>query len=515
MTNLIQALTHPTHQPAAQTVAPPVRGTIQSAAHAMMNRAAEMRLPFDIVNITVIGETKNPSGYEWRVIPKGMTRIDSIETIVDDLSMVAGCPVRLVRRDEGVYLRYVRPGAVSADYPTLLEAVREQAKNHLGVPFFGVGFLPNGRPLMARLDMPNACHVGIFSQTQSGKTNLAQVALSTLCATCSPRHVQVVIIDHKNNADFAHMIGKNVSVHATNRTQWLDALRNVRRLMDHRKLHLNEFDSWSHVVVYCDELGEVAHEGGKEITDQFDSIARRGAGLKVHMFVATQRPTEKEIASVVQSQIAFRIIGKVNSAREAVIVAGVGGTGAHTINRIGHFIAVKADKGGGHLDFFVPKMDVPVVTPVGQLDLTSFDKFPAKVSATLPTGSPDLSHRYDKPVLESADKVLLSGTASSATGEDSGGVAGFSETDDASVAGDATESESDIKLAEMVARLMFIMTGASDAAKIKDNELFRRCKFTDDEGNPLTKIGGGSLHPRWKRAKQIVADAIDNLSKSQ
>jgi len=485
----------------------------------MMNRAAEMRLPFDVVGITIIGDRANPSGYEWRVMPKGATRIDNIESIVDDLSLVSGCPVRLINREEGVYLRYVRPGAVSADYPDLLKAVSEQAKANAGVPFFGVGFLPNGRPLMARLDMPNACHVGIFAQTQSGKTNLAQVGLSTLCATCGPRYVQVVIIDHKANYNFAATIGKHVSMHAINRSQWLNALRDVRRLMDFRRERMHEFDSWSHVLVYCDELGEVAHDGGNEITDQFDSIARRGAGLKVHMFVATQRPSADEIKSIVQSQIAFRIVGKVNSAREAVTVAGVGGTGAHTINRIGHFIAVKADKGGGHLDFFVPKMTVPELPKPGELNLTSFDKSPAKVSPSLSHQCDTLAGKPETPTIKSSTAFAASLAPLAASSEIDGDVTGFSATGAPAETGkddiDPDVNDSDIKLADLVARIMFIKTGASDSAKISDNELLRRCQLVDGKGAAIVKLGGGTLHARWKLAKQIVETAIDSLSKSQ
>jgi len=472
----------------------------------MMNRAREMNRPFNIVNINVIGERSNPSGYEWRVVPTGATSIDSIEKIVDDLAMVAGCPIRLMRREGGVYLRYVRPGAVSANYDVLLEAVKERAAGH--IPMMGLGFLPNGRPLMARLDRPNACHVGAFSQTQSGKTNMCQVALATLAAGCHHRHVQIVIIDHKANKSFAALLGKHVHAHAINKPQWLNALRDVRRLMDYRREHLEEIDSWSHVVVYCDELGEVAHESGSEITDQFDSIARRGAGLKVHMFVATQRPSSDEVKTIVNSQIAFRIVGRCSSAREAVTAAGVGGTGAHLINRIGHFIAVKADQGGGHLDFFVPHMDVPALPEADLSKLANLPAGPSPVSST--KRHIDVTKARHIATQEPADTGENTPSNSQRV-EHSEGVTGFTEIDDHDDS--RFINESDVLVADLVARIMFIKTGASDGAKISQNEILRRCKLTDKEGNPITRLGGGSLHPRWKMAMQIVEATIDTLSK--
>lgn len=466
-------------QPASR---PPATGTIQGIAQAIEKKARALRLPVKVTQINLLGDKNKPSGYEWIVSPIEATRIESLSRIEGDLSAAAGLPLSVVKTGGGgVVIRFLRDGVVETDYAALLASVAEQGGRR---PIMGIGFSHNGQPILADISSPSAAHIGIFSQTQSGKTNLSQVMLSTLCATSSPRDVGICIIDHKNNAAFASHIGKHVIGHAINSTQWIDALRRMRAIMDERRAKMDEFESWQHLVVYCDELGEVVDEGGEEIASQFASIARRGAGLKVHMMVATQRPSADEIASVVRSNITLRIVGRVNSANEATMAAGCGGTGAERIAKPGHFIIVKGDK-GQHAHVFTPMM---TVDPKHRVTNTIFSTVSTPVKPLASTIEPEIPR-----------------TASAQVG---------SEQDEVDPANEAV-GEEEVKLAHLVARVAVVLVSASDAAHLPDNEILRRCKLVNGKGEPILRSKGSTFHARWTKALQIARENIDSLRKSE
>lgn len=450
---------------------PPAKNSIQGAAACFMEKAASLRLPIKITHINLIGDRAKPSGVEWVVKPEGATRIESLSRIERDLSVEAGFDVRVVNTPDGVVLRHIVAGYVATDYNALVSAVKEHAKT--GLPIMGLGFMANGRPALADISKPSAVHGGVFSQTQSGKTNLCQVMLSTLCEGSSPRRVGVCIIDHKNNTVFASHIGNHVIGHAVNPTQWTEALRRIRAIMDERKMNLEQEETWQHIVVFCDELGEVIKDGGIEIADQFASIARRGAGLKVHMLVATQRPDAAEIAALVRANITLRIAGKVNSPAESVLAAGLGGVGAEKISKPGQFIIVKGNH-GQHVDIFTPLMLSEARHPIGN---TIFASGAVRPVADTPVAS------------VSVEDVL----------PDTSGVS----------------DDGDTKLADLVSRVTYVLTASSDAAHLADNEIFRRCKLTTASGKPIDRVAGGSLHRRWTKALEIARSAIDNIRRDQ
>lgn len=414
---------------------------IRAVGKVLESRAAEMSLPVKLSRIKVTGE----SGYEWHFLPIGSTRVASIKNIERDLAIASGISgLRVYETSSGIVMSYVS-AVPTANYEELLTAAKAEPG-----PVMAFGFSSDGSPVLADLSKPRACHIGVFAQTQSGKTNLSQVAISTLCAGTRPRDIGILILDHKTNSSFAALIKNHVVRHATTPADWMSAMRWIVRLMDERAKTLQEFPQWQRIVIYCDEIAEVIRRGGDEMNEAFGSVARLGAGLKVHLFVCTQRPSSDEVKSILKSQIKLRLVGKVGTPQEAALCSGRAGTGAEKINKIGQFIAVSGDPNGGNMDVFCPLMVLPNVQTFVQ-------------------------EAVHEEVHEEVQEV-------------------------------------DDDVAKMVARIVFVRM--SSTGTISDNELCRRCRFTTRGGEPVTKVGGGTFFKRWKSANQIADEAITAMNAS-
>jgi DNA segregation ATPase FtsK/SpoIIIE-like protein len=69
-------------------------------------------------------------------------------------------------------------------------------------------------------------------------------------------------------------------------------------------------------------------------------LVQRGREAGIHVIGATQKPSSTVLGSIVKANFPVRLIGRVTSADDARVAAGIGATGAEKLTGRGDFIAV-------------------------------------------------------------------------------------------------------------------------------------------------------------------------------
>jgi S-DNA-T family DNA segregation ATPase FtsK/SpoIIIE len=239
---------------------------------------------------------------------------------------------RLARRDGVLALEVPRPGSAP------LSLVRLQA----GLPPLPphtalLGRDEEGAPLLLRFTSPEVSHLLVAGTTGSGKTALARAILTSLALVQSPDELRFLLIDPKGRglAPFAglpHLAAPPLREPAEveKRLRWLGEEMLWREQTGVRS---------PRVLVVVDEVADLLGES-PGLGEVLTRLAARGREAGVHLLLCTQKPTAEAIGGVLRANLPCRLVGRVVSAQEAVLAAGIRGTGAERLLGRGDFILV-------------------------------------------------------------------------------------------------------------------------------------------------------------------------------
>lgn len=260
-------------------------------------------------------------------------RLNRLSALQEDLALALEAPsARLVRRDGVLALEIPRPR------PVTVSLVRLQS----GLPPLPsctalLGRDEEGSPLLIRLSSPEVCHVLIAGTTGSGKTVLARTILTSLALANEPDDVRLLLIDPKSRgfAPFAglpHLIDRPLreGAAAEKRLGWLVEEMAWRERQGVRT---------PRVVVAVDEVADLLAQR-PALEGLLTRLAARGRESGIHLLLCTQKPTAAAIGGLLRANLPCRLVGRVLSAQEAVIAAGIKGTGAERLLGRGDFLLV-------------------------------------------------------------------------------------------------------------------------------------------------------------------------------
>ena len=187
---------------------------------------------------------------------------------------------------------------------------------------------------------PNSPHALIAGTTGSGKTNLLAAMVVSMAVLHSPEQVAMLLLDPKG-IDFVDF---NALPHlacpvVTDPVTAVNALAQVVVELERRK---REGVTEPRIVVFIDELAELADVAGPQVESQIKRLLQVGRGLGIHVVGATQKPLASVIGSLVKANFPVRIVGKVASADDARVAAGVSGTGAERLPGKGAMLLLSA-----------------------------------------------------------------------------------------------------------------------------------------------------------------------------
>jgi len=254
------------------------------------------------------------------------------------LHLKPGATVADVRRkveDIGVRLELERPRLYIREGRLLLEVQRQEPV----FPRFTDVFEPRGgrvllgvdtmnRPVQPQLD--DLPHIVVAGATGSGKSVALHTMICSLLASHTPANLRLLLVDPKG-LEFARYAGLPhlawpVESDATKTVALLDRLISEME----RRYEALRHRSQTHqprVVVVIDEFADLIGQNAA-IGPAIKRLAQKARAAKIHIILATQRPSAKIIDGDIKANFPARLALRVSSSVDSRVVLGSNGAEA-------------------------------------------------------------------------------------------------------------------------------------------------------------------------------------------
>lgn len=284
----------------------------------------------------VTGGNVTPRWVQFLLQPAPGIKVNKVEALSREIAIALGATTARVKAEGG---------AVRVEVPrhdpqpvSLMRLCSRLPANRIPVGAAVLGLADDGAPLLVRLPSPDVAHVLVAGTTGSGKTALVQTMIISLALLHHRRLLQFVLIDPKGRAfeslaDLPHLLRPIV----TQPDLAVEALTEMVNLMEARD---ENRVSEPHIVVVIDELADLVQSGGPAILENLTRLVQRGREAGIHVIGATQKPSSTILGSIVKANFPVRLVGRVTSAEDARVAAGIGGTNAEKLTGRGDFIAI-------------------------------------------------------------------------------------------------------------------------------------------------------------------------------
>ncbi len=283
--------------------------------------------------VRVQGGTVTPRLVRFQLVIDSAIPIKRLTALQEDLALALKVPSARISRHEGVLaLEIPRP------QPATVPLVRIQAGLPTLPPLTALlGRDADGSPLLLRLTAPEVAHCLIAGTTGSGKTALARTLLTSLALANDPDDLRFLLVDPKGRGlapftGLSHLAAPPLTdpVQVEQRLGWLVEEMEWRERANVRN---------PCVVVAVDEVADLLTASplsGELLT----RLATRGREAGLHLVLCTQKPSAESIGTLLRANLPCRLVGRVTSAQEAVLAAGIKGTGAEKLLGRGDFLLV-------------------------------------------------------------------------------------------------------------------------------------------------------------------------------
>ena len=279
---------------------------------------------------------------QFHLAPASNTKLNKLEALTEEVALALGVRSARITRSDG--LLSLEVPRTDSQFVTLGELTSklerdEHLKRTVGVPGTAIlGVDVEGVPLLLRLSSPDVAHCLIAGTTGSGKTELARTLITSLVTHQKPREVQLALFDPKQHglAPFAnapHLLFPIVS-------QVDEAIDRLEYLVSEMERRDRELITRPRIVVVIDELADLIEMGGAAIESSLTRLVQRGRSAGLSVIACTQKPTARAVGTLMKANFPVRLVGRVASAEDARVAAGIGGTGAEKLSGRGDFLLV-------------------------------------------------------------------------------------------------------------------------------------------------------------------------------
>jgi S-DNA-T family DNA segregation ATPase FtsK/SpoIIIE len=174
--------------------------------------------------------------------------------------------------------------------------------------------------------MAQAPHMLVGGTTGSGKSTV----LHTMIANLIPHNCILHLMDTKNVEFAPYDCGfKNIKVFREY-NQCLEQLKALTQEMEWRYNNLSVKDLPYHVLIIDEFADIIIQDETKEFQTTLCKLAQKSRAAKIHIILATQRPSANIINGSIKANFPTRLSCKVASALESKIV--LDGKGAEKLN---------------------------------------------------------------------------------------------------------------------------------------------------------------------------------------
>lgn len=304
----------------------------------------EMLLAAHKAPARVWGGRLTPRTVQFHLAPAATTKLAKLEALTEEIALALGAPAaRLTRSNGTLSVEVARQDSrfISLiDLNTRLQR-DERMKQALRLPAMAVlGIDSDGAPLLLRLSSPDVAHCLIAGTTGSGKTELARTIIASLVMHQKPRDLQIALFDPKGHSFSAFAHAPHLIFPIVKTAD--ETLRQTHRLVaEMERRDVNQIER-PRVVIVIDELADLMQMCGSELEMLLTRLAQRGRSAGFSLIACTQKPAARIIGSLVKANFPARLVGRVASADDARVAAGIGGTDAVKLAGRGDFLLIAA-----------------------------------------------------------------------------------------------------------------------------------------------------------------------------
>ncbi len=261
-------------------------------------------------------------------------RVSQVRNLREEFGVALGVDnVQVLRRGSNLAIEVPRPD------PKQITLADVQALAP-GTPSLTatLGITDTDRPLLLRFSAPDVAHVLVSGTTGSGKTELLRTMLLSLLLNTRQSKLQVALIDFKHRglapfAEIPHLL-TDTATNVAHAQQILKLLVETMERRDAQQL------SSPTIVLVIDELLDLITLGGKPIQQLLTRLAQRGREAGIHIIAGAQKPSASVVGGQLTANFSVRLVGRMVSAADALVAAGISGTGAEKLQGRGDFMAV-------------------------------------------------------------------------------------------------------------------------------------------------------------------------------
>lgn len=313
----------------------------------------------------VWGGRLTPRTIQFHLAPAANTKLAKLEALTEEVALALGSPsARLTRSNGTLSLEVPRTEARWVALRDLAARLREDADLRRALTLAGTAILgidAEGVPLLLRLSSPDVAHCLIAGTTGSGKTELARTLVASLAMHQKPRDLQLALFDPKARglAIFAALPHLLFPV-ASDPDEMQGRLHYLVGEMERRD---RDGMARPRIVVVVDELADALHACGHSLEQHLTRLVQRGRSAGISVVACTQKPSAAAMSTLMRANFPVRLVGRVTSADDARVAAGIGGTGAEKLAGRGDFLLIA---GGQVIRFQAAQMqphDVPMEQP--------------------------------------------------------------------------------------------------------------------------------------------------------
>lgn len=287
---------------------------------------------------------------QFHLAPAPTTKISRVEKLAEEIALLLKVSsARVLRENGALHIEIPRHDARALRFLEMCAQAERDAEMMRALRVAGttlVGMSADGVPLLLRLGVPDVPHVLIAGTTGSGKSQAARTLLASLVMYQPPRELQILIIDPKASDFRAFQVAphllcpivENVN-DARERLEWL-VEEMERRQASNSPSRSERGIKRPLVVALIDELADLLIQGGSAMEDLLARLVQRGRSAGICVVGCTQKPTAGVLGTLVKANFPVRLVGKVTSAHEALVAAGVAKSGAENLAGRGDFLLI-------------------------------------------------------------------------------------------------------------------------------------------------------------------------------
>jgi S-DNA-T family DNA segregation ATPase FtsK/SpoIIIE len=296
----------------------------------------------------VWGGRLTPRTVQFHLAPSATTKLNKLEALTEEVALALGVrSVRLTRTNGTLSIEVPRSDSRLVTLSELNQQLANDDSIHHALAIAGttiLGLDAEGVPLLLRLSSPDVAHCLVAGTTGSGKTELTRTMIASLVMHQKPRDLQIAIFDPKAHsfsafARMPHLLCPIVSSSE-------ETVARIRALVSEmeRRDHQGDLGQSQvprpHIVVVIDELADLIQSCGKDLEGLLTRLLQRGRSAGISVVACTQKPSAAAVSTLIRANFPVRLVGRVTSANDALVAAGIGGTGAEKLAGRGDFLLV-------------------------------------------------------------------------------------------------------------------------------------------------------------------------------